>query len=147
MPPGTYTMLNTAPFTVSAKFAGATYVNSVALELLCAGEDAVPELPGTLPPELPGFAPELCVEPLAGAEPPEEDGAAAPPEDAMSPGFSVPVSSDDELEEISSSGVEISLGDSEQLHCIPAARIDAAKTPEKRMRMTHLHRLKTISQF
>lgn len=140
-------MLNTAPFTVSAKFAGATYVNSVALELLCAGEDAVPELPGTLPPELPGFAPELCVEPLAGAEPPEEDGAAAPPEDAMSPGFSVPVSSDDELEEISSSGVEISLGDSEQLHCIPAARIDAAKTPEKRMRMTHLHRLKTISQF
>ena len=143
-------MLKTAPFTVSAKFAGATYVNSVALELLCAGVDPLPELPATLPLDLPRCEPELEV-PASGEEVPveipEEVGVDVSPEDVPSPGCSLPVSSDEELEEKSSSVVEISLGDSEQHHSIPAVASVTAKTPEKRMRMAHLLRLKTITLF
>jgi hypothetical protein len=113
------------------------------------------ELPGPKPPELPGTFPlepamfvlELGAEPaLVGSAPDEvagnspEETAGIPPEDSSSPGL-LPVSPANELEESSPSGTETPSEDSEQLQNTPAAIIDAAKTPEKRMRIAHLLRV------
>ena len=126
-------MLNTAPFTVSAKEAGATYENSVELELLSdCGDSVLLELPGTLEFELsemsvfevPSPVPELCDD-ISLRNSPEDNDPGRLSDETDSPGEFPSPSIDDSLFAAEMS----SFDDSEQPH-IPTAKY-TAKTPEK----------------